>query len=246
MFDEKHRAHLMESYNKVGHKIENVRDFSDEDLAESLLLFDPESLLKGAAQPIDVDVYAVLSGISFEKEFLRVIDNIYAQLRAVLSDKRYYLVKRDNLGIEYAVLKWPQEKVDHELIKSAISLLREYPAEPFSLKVCGIQLHRDGCVILKCVDEGASVFKIRDFLRTNLPNLPKRQSSWCHIPLGRVLEPIGLSQMNKLKATLAKIDDELDYDIPIREIHLVNEKTWYMESKDYLYTKVLRQTWVEN
>lgn len=237
MVDENHADLLKKSYRKVACQADAIRDFSDADLASSRSLFDSEQLRRGKAQPIVVDVYAVLSGINFNKKFLELIDDLYAELTGVLAGTRYYLVEPRNLGVEYAVLKWPEGRKDEALITEAINTLRGCYVEPFLLKVFGIQLHRDGCIILKCVDEPASIFKVRDLLRATLPDLPDKQSNWAHIPLGRILEPIGVSRMSKLKSVLTKIDKSLEHDIPIHEIHVVHEKTWYMESKEYLYTK---------
>ena len=45
--------------------------------------------------------------------------------------------------------------------------------------------------IAKGYDEKGMIFKIRKHLQNNLRFLPKKQSGWAHIPIDRILEPIG-------------------------------------------------------
>lgn len=239
-FDEDHFNHLENSYREVGCKINDRDDFMLAELESSLSLFHQESPLDITARPINVDVFAVLAGISFENTFLKLIDSIHMRLLEIIKDKRFYLVAPKNLGVEYAVLKWPEDKHDPKIIEQALSILDNFNGDTFSLKVFGIQVHTDGCIILKCVDQGQSIFKLRKILLSCVENIPKKQSNWVHIPLGRILSPIGKSRMVDLKALLSEIDYELDYDILIENIHIVHEKIWYMEKKSYLLTKRLK------
>jgi hypothetical protein len=239
-FDTEHFRHLKNSYREVGCKINDRDDFTLTELESSISLFHQQSPLESITRPIDVDVFAVLAGISFEKTFLSLIDTIYTKLLEIIRDNRFYLVEPKNLGVEYAVLKWPEDKYDPEIIKQALNVLDDFNGDAFYLKVFGIQLHTDGCIILKCVDENQSIFKLRKTLVSRVENIPKKQSNWVHIPLGRILSPIGRAGMVDLKAVIAEIDNELDYDIFVESIHVVHEKTWYMKNKSYLATKELR------
>ena len=81
----------------------------------------------------------------------------------------------------------------------------------------------------------------RKNLLENLDNIPNKQSNWSHIPLGRILEPIGVKNMSKFKTLITEINSELNHDILIDSVHIVHERKWYMEKKDYLYTKKLKQ-----
>jgi hypothetical protein len=240
MFDRDHFNYLKDSYRKVGCKINDRGDFTLTELESSLLLFHQESLMDCMARPIDVDVFAVLAGISFENAFLSLIDSIHMRLLEIIKDNRFYLVEPKNLGVEYAVLKWPKDKHDPKIIEQALNIVKDFNGNAFYLKVFGIQVHPDGCIILKCVDERQSIFKLRKTLISCVENIPKKQSNWVHIPLGRILSPIGKSCMVDFKALLTEIDNDLDYDILIEHIHVVHEKTWYMENKSYLSTKKLK------
>jgi hypothetical protein len=240
MFDKDHFSYLKDSYLEAGYKINDRDDFTLTELKSSLSLFHQESPLEFMARPIDVDVFAVLAGISFENTFLSLIDSIHIRLLEIIKGNRFYLVEPKNLGVEYAVLKWPKDKHDPKIIDQALNILEEFNGTAFYLKVFGIQVHTDGCIILKCVDERKSIFKLRQTFMSCVENIPKKQSNWVHIPLGRILSPIGKSVMDDLKALVTEIDNELDYDIFIEHIHVVHEKIWYMEKKSYLSTKKLK------
>ena len=235
-----HYKFLSESYDEVGNIINDREDFKESELKSSISLFEKDTLEPNNPIPRNVDVFAVLSGISFEKPFLKLVENIYSRLRKILENKIFYLVQPENLGVEYAILKWPSDKMNPTILDKAIELLSEYNVSKFYLNVFGIQLHTDGCIILKGIDEKRTIFSIRKNLVENLDNIPIKQSNWSHIPIGRVLAPIGVENMSKFKILIAEINNELNHDIMIDSIHVVHEKKWYMENKDYLYTKRLK------
>ncbi len=235
-----HYKFLSKSYDAVGNIINEREDFKESELKSSVSLFEKYSLELNNPTPRNVDVFAILSGISFEKSFLRLVENIHSRLRKILENKIFYLVKPENLGVEYAILKWPSDTMDPTILDKSIELLREYNASKYYLNVFGIQLHTDGCIILKCIDEKRTIFSLRKSLIENLDNIPKKQSNWSHIPLGRVLAPVGKENMSKFKILIAEINNELNHDILIDSLHIVHERKWYMEIKDYLYTKKLK------
>lgn len=234
--DKKHFRKLNQSYKKVSNLSSNLEDFDQKNLIASQELFKKGS--KGPS-PIEVEVFAILSGISFEENFIKSITPVIESIRKILYLKDFYLVKPENLGVEYAVLKWPEDDLDAQLLKQAKEAIASSDLSKFKLKVYGMQLHVDGCIILKCIDENQSIFKFRDYLKENTDNLPIKQSNWVHIPLGRILSPIGEEAMSKLKKFILNCENTLNYDIEIDALHLVHEKKWYMEKKDYLLTKSL-------
>lgn len=240
LIDRDHHKFLSESYDSVGNIVNEREDFKRSELKSSVAFFEKDSLELNNPIPRNVDVFAILSGISFEKSFLRLVEKIYSRLRKILENKIFYMVQPENLGVEYAILKWPSDTMDPTILDKSIELLREYKTSQFYLNVFGIQLHTDGCIILKCIDEKRTIFNIRKSLVENLENIPNKQSNWSHIPIGRVLAPIGADNMSKLKILIAEINNELNYDILIDSVHIVHERKWYMENKDYLYTKKLK------
>ena len=221
-FDKNHLRKLNQSYEKVSNLSSGLKDFDQKNLIASQKLFKKVSK---DPSPIDVEVLAILSGISFEKNFIEFITPIMASIRDILYLKNFYLVKPENLGVEYAVVKWPEDDLDAKLLKQAKEVVHSSELNKFKLKVYGMQLHIDGCIILKCIDENESIFKFRNYLRENTDNLPVKQSNWVHIPLGRILSPIGEEAMSSLKDFILNCESTLNYDIEIDALHLVKEKT---------------------
>ncbi len=238
--DTNHFNDLKKSYNLVGTKIHNQNDFFESDLKVSQSFFTEQSMINGKPEPINVDVYAVLSGIKFDGDFILFVEMIKRKILEVVSNNYLYLVDGDNLGVEYAVIKWPNDEKDEKKIIKSKDVLSKLKLKKFYLNIFGIQIHPDGCIVLKGVDENQSIFKARKKLISEIDNIPKKQSSWCHIPLGRFLLPIGDVKMTKLKNLISEIDSNLNYNLLIEQIHLVHEKQWYMKKKDILYTLNLK------
>ena len=237
--DWSHINSLKSSYLKVGKKIIEKKDFDIVDLEKSRRLFTAESLINRRPVPINVEVYAVLSGISFNANFLALMKVIHEKLHTVLEDALYYFVKPENLGVEFAVLKWPDDDYDESVVVSAIKVLESSKIKTFIHKIFGIQLHTDGTILFKGIDQNCTILNLRERLVNQISGIPKRQSEWAHIPLGRILSPIGKNKMKELKQVIEEIDNEIMFDIIVDAIHLVHEKQWYMEQKNYIYTKRL-------
>ena len=81
---------------------------------------------------------------------------------------------------------------------------------------------------------------LREKLFSEIHGLPFKQSNWAHVPLGRILAPIGEDKMIKIKKLIDELNKKMKHEILIDKIHLVNEKRWYMEEKEYLLTKTLK------
>ena len=73
ILDKNHYNFLKESYELVGSKINGKNDFSQENLQHSISLFENNNC---KPVPIKVDVYAILSGISFDEAFLNYVSQI--------------------------------------------------------------------------------------------------------------------------------------------------------------------------
>ena len=76
-----HYKFLSKSYDAVGNIINEREDFKESELKSSVSLFEKYSLELNNPTPRNVDVFAILSGISFEKSFLRLVENIHSRLR---------------------------------------------------------------------------------------------------------------------------------------------------------------------
>ena len=71
-------------------------------------------------------------------------------------------------------------------------------------------------------------------MKNELSFIPKRQSGWAHVPLGRILEPIGESNFVKLKNLLNVLKDINVASCEVDSLKFVYEEQWYMEKKNIL------------
>ena len=106
------------------------------------LVFLQKSLNKRIPKPKRLEVYALLSGISFENKIQKRLLNIQNEINALIPEKLKYFVKPENLGLEHCVFKWPNEKWDTKKEKQVNNLLDIYPFESFNLEIIGIQIHQ--------------------------------------------------------------------------------------------------------
>ena len=229
-----HYAYLKESYNKVGNQTWENDDFMDSALGISRGLFNKKSLELRKPEPKELEVYALLSGLSFSKKITNKLVSIQQSIDMVLGDSLKYWVLPLNFGVEYCVFKWPEENWDNthaSLINKELSLLRK---SSFQFSIHGIQINPDGCIVAKGYDEDGIIFRIREKLKVNLEFLPKRQSGWAHIPIGRILEPIGVEKFSALETLINKMSDTFIVSDTINSIKFVHESRWYMEEKTIL------------
>ena len=235
-----HYSYLLKSYDEVGKKTWLEDDFLDSQLLNSQNLFTKESLVLGKPKPKELEVYALLSGVSFDKEVTNKLVSIQQKISKVLDNSLHYWVKPLNLGVEYCVFKWPEEnwnKAWYSLIDKEVSALSVLP---FKFVIKGIQVNPDGCIIAKGYDENRSLFRIREQFKNNLKFLPSRQSNWAHIPMGRILEPIGVSKFKKLESLVNILSSEFIVEFEINIVKFIHEKRWYMEEKSILMEHYLK------
>ena len=95
--------------------------------------------------------------------------------------------KKREFRVEYAVLKWPDDPLNSSTVAQAENILQNYDSNKFILKIFGIQVHADGCIVLKGVDERREIFNLRKKIVNTINEIPKKQSNWAHIPLGENL-----------------------------------------------------------
>ena len=65
-----------------------------------------------------------------------------------------------------------------------------------------------------------------------------RQSSWYHIPIGRILKPLGERNFSALRHFVEATSTEMRFVERIRAIKLIHEARWYMEEHSILAQKV--------
>jgi hypothetical protein len=235
-FKKKFDKNLDASYKLVGNKIYKYDNLSINSIKNSISLFTKKSLALRKPEPINVNVYGLVSGLPFSKNTVKSIYNIISSIRDILKNKNCYWVKPNNLAVEYCVFKWPMDPWNLEWSNKIIYFLRSSNYYAFDLFIHGIQLHTDGCIVAKGYDGGA-LRKIRSNIVSNLSFVPKKQSRWAHIPIGRILEPISGRLFSQLKELIYHFSNIKIGVERLTEASFVHEKKWYMEKKTILYRK---------
>ncbi len=229
---DQHYFYLEKSYSLVGRETWKNKDFLLDNLLSSRKLFTDKSLKIRSPRPKNLEVYALLSGLPFDGAFTNSLISVQSKISEILKDSLHYWVKPVNFGVEHCVFKWPDQKWDNSwnsiINQNLLSLNR---GQSFKYYVYGIQINPDGCVVAKGYDEGEVIFKNRDRLKSNLNFLPDRQSGWAHIPLGRILEPVGSLKFIELKNLIDRISESMIASTQLHSIKFVHEKRWYMEER---------------
>ena len=218
-------------YDKVGNLTWEEPDFHIDSLESSRALFIPSSLSQKDPTPQELEVCALVSGLEFSKKLQGLVVELQLEIDRITNHATRYWVKPENLGIEYCVFKWPTDSWNSSLTVAVHNKLTEIKFLPFNLYIGGVQINRDGCVILKGFDQFQSLFRIRNTLRDKIDFLPKRQSNWAHIPIGRILDPIGEQNFNRLRDYIKKIKFLHFHTELINDAKFVHETQWYMEKK---------------
>jgi len=226
---------LNNEYNKVGHLTWLESDFKRSWLQSSRDLFDDDSLSAKVPTPKNLEVYALVSGLEFSKKMQDIVANLQLEIDKIIgpSITRYW-VEPKNLGVEYCVFKWPDQQWDVEIKEGVCAVLREVNFTPFNLYICGIQINRDGCVILKGYDQFQTIQNIRKKIKSSLQFLPEKQSRWAHVPIGRILDPVGESKFIKLQEFVSANHAMHFHTEMIDDAKFVHEKQWYMVQREVI------------
>lgn len=212
------------------------RDLDDFNLTESNVLFVSDE----ANRPIPraLEVFGVLSGLPFSEHAQAQINDLQKELTAFIPHDRYYWVHPENLGIEYLVLKWPDEKWSQSKHEAALRELSALEFSPFDMEFHGFQLNADGCLIVRGYDHSGEFARIRKWLTERLSFVSARQSSWYHIPIGRILKPLGEGNFSALRHCVEATSMEMRFIERIRVIKLIHETRWYMEEHSIVAQKL--------
>ena len=106
-------------------------------------------------------------------------------------------------------------------------------------EINGIQINPDGCIIAKGFPFENDFFEIRDFVKKEYHySSSQNQSNWMHIPLGRILNPLGHKKFDLLREYINSTNN-FHFYLKISSIHLIHEKRWYMTEKDYILSSKL-------
>jgi len=226
---------LEDSYSKVFNKSKLASNFDEVQLKNSLLLFDYDKF-RNIYTPKYLNVNALLGGIEFSNDLQKFCRGVQRHVDDIIQTNSKYWVSTNNLGVEYLVTKWPEEKkLSLEMEAEFLDFIGSFQLKKYQLRVKGFQVNPDGCVVLRGYEEG-NILRVRTTLQEKFNWIPKRQSEWAHIPLGRILCTLSEKSYLKLVSESEKSFEDLYFEEDISEIHYVHEKQWYMETKSKIKT----------
>jgi len=226
-----HFTHLEREYREVGDGTWSTEDFLESKLETSRNLFTPASLIARRPRPKELEVFALLSGAPFECDFTDKLVETQHRISALIGERLHYWVARANLGVEYCVFKWPTDSWNDAWLGMIQDTLASIRQTVFRFDIRGVQINPDGCVVAKGFDEHAALFQIRERLKAEIPFLPAKQSGWAHVPLGRILEPLGVERFAKLAHVVRTMSNLPIATTEVNSLKLVHETRWYMEEK---------------
>ena len=219
------------NYSDVSSKTWLHKDLKKKKLKKSISFYD---IKKKIIIPKKLDVVALLSGLPFSKVLTNKILYIQKDIDKIIGNTKHYWVKKNNLGLEYCVFKWPEQEFDQINVNEISDFVSKLKITKFNVLFDGCQLNPDGCVVIKGFDISKEINKLRNLISKNISSLPKKQSSWFHIPIGRILEPIGEDNFLKLKYFFKKNTEGWGHLEKIKSIKLIQEYQWYMEKRKTL------------
>ena len=104
------------------------------------------------------------------------------------------------------------------------------------LKISKDGIYLEGA-LLKVVTKENKLYEFRKDLFDQIGSFPTKQSSWCHVPLGRILEPCRTSSIFKRLCDLSlesQKNKQLWFTTTITEVKFIHEKQWYMNDTTLL------------
>lgn len=225
---------LIQSYNAVHEQTWKNIDFQVENLATSRNLFTTESLATGNPITKKLHVFAYVFGIPFSAPQQKLLEDFQNIIKRCIGISLAYYVKPENMGLELAVIKWPDDNLNKALIDSSIKIVEQEckTLTPINLEINGFQINPDGCFVARGVDKSGEFLSLRNRILQDESVFPRRQSGWTHIPLGRVLEPISEKAFKQLKAEINSTITKGPIKFgEIGSLKLIEETQWYMEEK---------------
>lgn len=222
---------LKKSYKNVFKKYEKSKLFSPSLLEKSNELFNFNKNII----PKKFEVAAVLCGLPFSEKLQRKVKVLQNNFQKKIGTNKAYWVKQSSLGLELFVTKWPKDKY---LKKDDFNLLKDFLIKYSNLNlkfvISGFQVHTDGCVVLKGHDNGA-LRKIRSEVMGKFNFIPRKQSKWVHIPIGRILTQLTKSQHLNVIDFCKSSENNFNHIEKISQIKYIHEYRWYMYEHKIVY-----------
>ena len=157
-----------------------------------------------------------------------------------MGSSKVYYVKPKNFGLELLMLKWPDDEIPHQdSLHSAKDYLNNLCDIDIEISIEGFQFHTDGCMLLRGYDKNSVFRNIRKIGMETIPNIPKRQSSWCHIPLGRILSSVDKESYAKLLKLSKESITNWSHTFKVSNIKILEETRWYQEENKLIFQKNL-------
>jgi hypothetical protein len=225
---------IQPNYAEVSSKTWTNSDLKKKNLSHSISLFD---IKKKKIIPKKLEVIALLAGLPFNKILTNRILDIQNEILKIIGPKKHYWVKKNNLGLEYCVFKWPEQELDKTNIDKLCKFISKMKFKKFNVLFDGCQLNPDGCIIIKGFDLSKNITNSRRLILNKIKFLPTKQSTWFHIPIGRILEPVGAKNFLKLKEFFEKNSNGWKHYEKINNIKLIHEYQWYMERRKILVNR---------
>ena len=229
-------SELINSYNIRYESFSKLESLTKEHVSISKKYFENSSLLERNPLPLKLDVYCVVAGLPFDINFIKYLKKIKTKLLDILSNSLNYLVQDSCHAVVLIVVKWPDDDFNETISKRLIKFFKNNYFKPIILRTAGIQVHDDGCIILRCIDENSQFRLLRKDIINEIGQLPKKQSNWVHIPLGRILEPLNIEQTSLLKKFCLSTQISPHHTTTINKFYYVHEKQWYQTQIEFLHT----------
>ena len=230
---------LLNSYDHVFTEAKNQKRFDDSLLNKSRGFFEFDHLSEPVPKNLGVD--ALVCGLPFADSLINLASNVQKKLDKYLDLTDRYWVEPNNLACEIVVSKWPGKSSNRSIVPRLVSFLDNLNLSPFTIRIHGAQMHTDGCVVLRGYDRGR-LRGVRSALLENFSDLPQKQSSWVHIPLGRIISQVSENTYKCLLNELISSFDEISCDIEISDLKYITEKQWYMMEREIIAEIKLKES----
>ena len=227
---------LLNQYDKRYLEVFDFESLNLDNIRSSISLFEQNSIIKRKPIPKKLEVYCVVGGLPFDEIFINNILELQKRISSALNGKLHYFVKPNNLAVEVIVLKWPNDQFNKNVLENSKTEIIKANTKKFILKSFGFQFHNDGAIILRCIDYPNYLRNLRQTLKDNVIGLPNHQSNWCHVPIGRILEPLEKNELKNL-IDLANFSQKSEnFSTQIDQLHLIHETRWYQIERENLLT----------
>jgi len=229
LFDDLYGPRFRSLHTRSSLTLDDVQPSRDLFISDSLSILRPK--------PKDLDLICLVVGLPLYADLISYAANIQDDISALLDDTLAYLVKPQSLAIEVCVLKWHTDQTCHVNLAEFIEFLDSYHFESFKAIFNGFQFHSDGAIVLRGIETSGLLATLRSEITHLFPRIPKIQSKWFHVPLGRILDSVPERTFMSLKDKCVESHSRFSKEFSINRLHLVHEHSWYQTNYTTLALK---------